>query len=73
MFKNWLKIKKLEAEIQILTTKIDSLATSVASIRGIINRKLFSGKFKEEEPAWLKSNLELIGIERDKNTDGQIM
>lgn len=65
------KIKNIVNVLEDLRRTVDSITSSVANIRGIINRKLYSGKLKEDEPSWLKNQLQLVGIsETDKNHDG---
>ena len=60
---NKLKILELEAKLQILTT-------AVASLRGLINKKVYKGKLTGDEPDWLDDNMELLGIkQKDKNPD----
>lgn len=64
------KIKNIVNVLEDLRRTVDSITSSVANIRGIINRKLYSGKLKEDEPSWLKNQLQLVGIsETDKNHD----
>jgi len=64
------KIKNIVNVLEDLKRTVESITSSVANIRGIINRKLYSGKLKEDEPSWLKNQLQLVGIsETDKNHD----
>ncbi len=77
MFGTSRKIKELEDEIAHLQTKysfisvnIEALRQHIASMRGMLNRKLYSGKLEAEEPDWLTGNLKLLGgIEKDKKPD----
>ena len=63
------RIVKLEDTIRSIEQTVNSIVSSVANIRGIINRKLYSGKMKEETPSWLESNLGFFGITKDKKDE----
>jgi len=75
----WGKCKEcqnLKQEIADIVRKLkdleltkDSIVSSVANLRGIINRKLYSGKMKEEEPSWLDSNLAFVGLGKSKKSE----
>lgn len=75
MFNNSKKINELQEETNALTHKINKLAINldvltqaIANIRGMLNRKLYSGKLQNDDPDWLASNLEIIGAkQKDKN------
>lgn len=70
------KIKELEQKLNALSQKfilqssrMDEVVQCVASMRGMINRKLYSGKMKEDVPSWLESNLGFVGITKDKKDE----
>ena len=76
MFNKWKKLKELSEEIDTLRDEIRllksnqiSLVSGLANVRGIINRKLYSGKMKEDTPSWLEDNLSFFGIQKDKKDD----
>ena len=66
-----LDIANLRREVRQLMEIMSSMTTSVASMRGMINKRLYSGKLAPELPSWLKSNLEQVGfpVEKDKSSD----
>lgn len=68
------RIIKLELKITNLIIHLDGISQSVASMRGLMNRKLYAGKLDQNEPEWLTSNLSLIGgVQKDKKSDAQPM
>lgn len=77
MFGKWSEISRLkqkcvemEASILQIQTIMASLSSSLSNLRGIVNKKLYSGKMKEDAPAWLDSHLKLLGVnEENKNPD----
>lgn len=64
------KLTELENLFELLRARTEAVVQSTASMRGMINRKLYSGKLEKEEPSWLESNLEFVGIkQKDKKSD----
>lgn len=65
------EIKDLQEKLATLELRVEQLAQSVASMRGMLNRKLYSGKLDPEEPDWLQSNLGMLGArEKNKSSGG---
>ena len=76
------KIKDLQEKTDELTRLMNSLhaftrklSTEIASVRGSLNRRLYSGKKLTEEetyPDWLDENLELLGAKQKDKKDGAV-
>jgi len=76
MWEKWKKINKLRTDldevvlaVRNLEVNMERMVSTVANIRGIMNRKLYSGKMKEDEPSWLDNNLKFVGIDKDKKDE----
>lgn len=63
------EITELSLKLSKLELTVEHLKTLLASLRGIMNKKLYSGKMKEEDPDWLVSNMGFVGITKDKKDE----